>query len=170
MQIFVMSLTIKSHYYHRKESVGRWSTIFIFHHKEYVSGTLFTLSWHGQGKHFFIFSFFFYRGGGCSGMPAKPTTITLPSLSGARIWVLPPVREIVWMGSWSGIVWMVSMLNMSRRVRSPFSSPLNIRSPELKRPVILWLVLTDERCLPFRVKTCMLWLSWLWPVKTTCPW
>ena len=54
-----MSLTIKSHYYHRKESVGRWWTIFIFHHKEYVSGTLFTMSWpifrHWQGKAFFSF-------------------------------------------------------------------------------------------------------------------
>ena len=83
------------------------------------------------------------------------------------------------------------MVYRSRSVRSPFSSPVRRQSLEERSPgniitevghlllclnavvsvpVILWLTLTEERCLPLSVNTWSEWLSWLCPVNRTWPW
>ena len=72
----------------------------------------------------------------CSGMPAKPTTITFPSLRGARMWVLAWVRLTVCTGSWSGTEVMMLEENRSRSVRSPFSSPYSKLSSQETRPEV----------------------------------
>ncbi len=50
-------------------------------------------------------------------------------------------------------------------LRSPFSSPVRIQSPEVSRPVIRWLTSADPRWRPFSVNTWMECKSGVWPIN-----